>query len=109
MARIGILLHWLIDLALQRAGWSLNQKQDREYASCFHARHALERLVVDAEVGRQQAKLYADCLEAMHGRRPKLGADNGARLVRCLRNAKFAEISIDEELVRAGLRISCST
>ncbi len=31
----------------------------------------------DARVGRQQAKLYADCLEAMYGRRPIIFYTNG--------------------------------
>ena len=32
---------------------------------------------VDPEVGQQQAKLYADCLEKMHGRRPVIFCTNG--------------------------------
>ena len=31
----------------------------------------------DPEVGRQQAKLYADCLEQMHGQRPVIFYTNG--------------------------------
>ena len=36
-----------------------------------------KRTTVDPAVGRQQAKLYADCLEAMHGQRPIIFYTNG--------------------------------
>ena len=36
-----------------------------------------KRSTVDASKGRQQAKLYADCLEAMHGQRPIIYYTNG--------------------------------
>ncbi|MCP5113412.1 MAG: DEAD/DEAH box helicase family protein, partial [bacterium] len=36
-----------------------------------------KKTTVDPEVGRQQAKLYADCLEAMHGQRPVIFYTNG--------------------------------
>ena len=36
-----------------------------------------KKTTVDPAVGRQQAKLYADCLEAMHGQRPIIFYTNG--------------------------------
>ena len=88
----------IIDLALQRAGWPLDQEHDREYevtgmpnaSGVGHADYVLwgddgkplavveaKKTTVDAAKGRQQAKLYADCLEAMHGRRPIIFYTNG--------------------------------
>ena len=90
----------IIDLALLRAGWSLDQKQDREYKvtgmpnqqGIGYADYVLwgddgkplavveaKKTTVDPEVGQQQAKLYADCLEAMHGQRPIIFYTNGYR------------------------------
>ena len=90
----------IIDLALQRAGWALDQPQDREYEvtgmpnkeGIGYADYVLwgddgkplavveaKRTTVDPEAGRQQAKLYADCLEAMHGQRPVIFHTNGYR------------------------------
>ncbi len=88
----------IIDLALQRAGWPLDQAHDREYevtgmpnaSGIGYADYLLwgddgkplavveaKRTAVDAANGRQQAKLYADCLEAMHGQRPLIYYTNG--------------------------------
>ena len=88
----------IIDLALERAGWPLDQKQDREYevtgmpteSGVGYADYVLwgddgkplalveaKKTTVDPEVGQQQAKLYADCLEAMHGQRPVIFYTNG--------------------------------
>jgi type I restriction enzyme, R subunit len=88
----------LIDVALQRAGWPLDQPRDREYEvvgmpntkGIGYADYVLwgddgrplavveaKKTTVDPEVGRQQAKLYADCLEAMHGQRPIIFYTNG--------------------------------
>ena len=88
----------LIDLALHRAGWPLDSKHDREYevtgmpneSGIGYADYVLwgddgkplavveaKRTTVDPEVGQQQAKLYADCLEAMHGQRPVIFYTNG--------------------------------
>ena len=88
----------IIDLALQRAGWPLDQKHDREYevtgmpnaSGVGYADYVLwgddgkplavveaKRTTVDPAKGRQQAKLYADCLEAMHGQRPIIFYTNG--------------------------------
>ena len=36
-----------------------------------------KKTTVDPAGGRQQAKLYADCLEAMHGQRPIIFYTNG--------------------------------
>ena len=88
----------IIDLALQRAGWPLDQEHDREYevtgmpnaSGVGYADYVLwgddgkplavveaKKTTVDPAVGRQQAKLYADCLEAMHGQRPIIFYTNG--------------------------------
>ena len=88
----------IIDLALERAGWRLDQKQDREYevkgmpnpAGLGYVDYVLwgddgkplavveaKKTIVDPEVGQQQAKLYADCLETMHGQRPVIFYTNG--------------------------------
>ena len=88
----------LIDLALRRAGWPLDQAHDREYEvtgmpnkkGIGYADYVLwgddgkplavveaKKTTVDPGVGRQQAKLYADCLEAMHGQRPIIFYTNG--------------------------------
>ena len=88
----------LIDLALRRAGWRLDQKHDREYevtgmpneSGIGYADYVLwgddgkplavveaKKTTVSPEVGQQQAKLYADCLEVMHGQRPVIFYTNG--------------------------------
>ena len=88
----------IIDLELQRAGWPLDQEHDREYevtgmpnaSGLGYADYVLwgddgkplavveaKKTTVDPAVGRQQAKLYADCLEAMHGQRPVIYYTNG--------------------------------
>ena len=88
----------IIDLDLERAGWPLDRKQDREYevtgmpskSGVGYADYVLwgddgkplavveaKETTVDPEVGQQQAKLYADCLEAMHGQRPVIFYTNG--------------------------------
>src|ERR1017187_6265571 len=82
---------YFIDLLLQEAGWPLDQERDREFP--VHgmpnttgdgfvdyvlwgedgkplAVVEAKRTKPDAEVGRQQAKLYADCLEQKYGQRP---------------------------------------
>jgi len=88
----------IIDLALQRAGWPLDKPQDREYqvAGMPNAKGVgfadyvlwgddgkplavieAKKTMVDPQVGQQQAKLYADCLEAMHSQRPIIFYTNG--------------------------------
>lgn len=89
---------YLIDLELHRAGWPLDRTRDREYplsgmpngAGTGYADYVLwgddgkplgvveaKKSTVDPAVGQQQAKLYADCLEAMHGQRPIIFYTNG--------------------------------
>lgn len=93
---------YLIDLDLSRAGWALDQPpgqpQVREYEvtgmpnalGLGYADYVLwgddgkplavveaKKTTVDPTVGQQQAKLYADCLEAMHGQRPVIFYTNG--------------------------------
>ena len=88
----------IIDLDLERAGWSLDRAKDREYevtgmpneSGTGYVDYVLwgddgkplavveaKKTTVDPEVGQQQAKLYADCLEAMHGQRPVIFYTNG--------------------------------
>lgn len=87
-----------IDLLLHEAGWPLDQEKDTEYPVVGMpttsgdgfvdyvlwgddgkplALVEAKRSRKDAMVGQQQAKLYADCLEAMHGRRPVIYCTNG--------------------------------
>ena len=88
----------IIDLDLERAGWPLDRVHDTEYevtgmpseSGIGYADYVLwgddgkplavveaKKTTVDPEVGQQQAKLYADCLEAMHGQRPVIFYTNG--------------------------------
>ncbi len=90
--------HYLIDVELRRAGWPLNQGREREYRvtgmpdaeGIGYADYVLwgddgkplavveaKKTTVDPRVGEQQAELYADCLEQMHGQRPILFTTNG--------------------------------
>ncbi len=87
-----------IDLDLAEAGWPLDQPRDREYPVTgmpsgsgdgfvdyvLWGDDGLPLAVVEAKrtmrdplVGQQQAKLYADCLHAMTGRRPVILCTNG--------------------------------
>jgi type I restriction enzyme R subunit len=87
-----------IDLLLAEAGWVLDQKRDREYPVKGMPNQAEEGFVDyvlwgddgrplalieakrtkrDPRVGQQQAKLYADCLEAEFGVRPLIFYTNG--------------------------------
>jgi len=89
---------YLIDVDLHRAGWPLDQERDREYEvtgmpnqqGIGYADYVLwgddgkplavveaKKTTVDPAVGQQQAKLYADCLETMHGQRPIIFYTNG--------------------------------
>lgn len=86
-----------IDLLLNEAGWPLDQKHDREFKvtgmpggkdgfvdyvlwgddgkplGLVEAKRTKRSL----EAGKQQAKLYADCLEAQFGQRPVIFLSNG--------------------------------
>ncbi len=89
---------YFIDLLLKEAGWSLTKTQDREYPVSGMPNEKREGFVDyvlwaddgkplalieakrtkrDARVGQQQAKLYADCLEAKFGQRPIIFYSNG--------------------------------
>lgn len=89
---------FLIDTALRRAGWPLDQERDREYRvegmpnlqGVGYVDYVLwgddgkplavveaKRTLHEAEKGRQQAKLYADCLEQAYGQRPIIFYTNG--------------------------------
>ncbi|MEO1576845.1 MAG: DEAD/DEAH box helicase family protein, partial [Pseudomonadota bacterium] len=88
----------LIDVDLKRAGWPLDQDRDREYEVTGMPNHTgvgyadyvlwgddgkpvgvveAKRASSDPAVGKQQAMLYADCLEKMHGQRPVIFCTNG--------------------------------
>ena len=90
--------HYLIDFELKRAGWPLDQKRDKEFEVTGMPNQAgkgyvddvlwgddgkplgiveSKKTTVDARVGQQQAKLYADCLEAMYDQRPVIFYTNG--------------------------------
>ena len=89
---------YFIDLLLKEAGWALNEQRDREYevAGMPNAQGKgfvdyvlwgddgkplalveAKRSRKSALAGQQQAKLYADCLEAQFGRRPVIFYSNG--------------------------------
>jgi type I restriction enzyme R subunit len=89
---------YLIDVDLHRAGWPLDSPRDQEYEvrgmpnneGVGYVDYVLwgddgkpvglieaKKTTVDAAVGQQQAKLYADCLEKMHGQRPIIFYTNG--------------------------------
>jgi type I restriction enzyme, R subunit len=88
----------IIDVLLAEAGWPLDQSRDREYPVTgmpnnqgqgfvdyvLWGADGLPLAVLEAkrttkspQVGQQQAKLYADCLEAEFGRRPVVFYSNG--------------------------------
>jgi len=87
-----------IDLLLKEAGWALDQPRDREFEVTGmpnaqgkgYVDYVLwgddgrplalveaKRTQRDAAEGRQQAKLYADCLERQFGQRPLVYCSNG--------------------------------
>ncbi len=89
---------YFIDLLLNEAGFALDKAEDREYEVqgmpnnkgvgfvdyVLWGNDGLPLAVVeakrtrrDAKVGQQQAKLYADCLEAKFKRRPVIYYTNG--------------------------------
>ncbi|GAB2767550.1 DEAD/DEAH box helicase family protein [Nocardioides salsibiostraticola] len=88
----------IIDELLHEAGWPLDDERDREFEVTgmpnekntgyvdyiLWGADGLPLAVVEAKrttsepaVGQQQAKLYADCLEQMTGRRPVIFYSNG--------------------------------
>ena len=90
----------LIDLLLGEAGWPLTEQRDREFEVSgmpnesglgfvdyvLWGSDGLPLAVVEAKrtstdpgIGQQQAKLYADALEARFGRRPVIFYTNGLR------------------------------
>jgi type I restriction enzyme R subunit len=89
---------YFIDLLLKEAGWALDQPCDREYRvtgmpdgqGMGFVDYVLwgddgrplavveaKRTKKSAQIGQQQAKLYADCLEKEFGRRPVIFYSNG--------------------------------
>ena len=89
---------YFIDMLLHETGWALDKEQDREFEVqgmpnnkgvgyvdyVLWGDDGLPLAVVEAKrtkreatVGQQQAKLYADCLEAKYKRRPVIFYTNG--------------------------------
>lgn len=89
---------YFIDVLLKEAGWDPNAKNFAEYKVWGMPNNKNEGFVdyvlwgddglplavveakrtkKDPKVGQQQAKLYADCLEQMHGQRPIIFYSNG--------------------------------
>jgi type I restriction enzyme R subunit len=89
---------YFIDLLLKEAGWPLDKPRDREFEVSGMpnapgkgfvdyvlwgddgrplAVVEAKRTRKSAQIGQQQAKLYADCLEAQFGRRPVIFYTNG--------------------------------
>lgn len=89
---------YFIDLLLQEAGWALANQDDREFEVAGMPNNQgvgyidyvlwgddgkplavveAKRTRRDARAGQQQAKLYADCLEARYQRRPVIYYTNG--------------------------------
>lgn len=87
-----------IDLLLKEAGWPLTEPRDREFEVTGMPNNQgvgfvdyvlwgddgkplglveAKRTKRDAREGQQQAKLYADCMEAMFGQRPVIFYSNG--------------------------------
>lgn len=92
---------YIIDVDMRRAGWLLDGPHDLEYKvagmptnkGIGYADYVLwgddgkplavveaKKSTGDPAVGQQQAKLYADCLETMHGQRPIVFYTNGYKL-----------------------------
>ncbi|MGN7201563.1 DEAD/DEAH box helicase family protein [Arthrobacter sp. SAFR-044] len=92
----------LIDLDLHEAGWPLDNIEDREFrvdtmptssgtlTGTGYVDYVLwgadglplavveaKRTTVDPHIGKQQAKLYADCLQRRYGRRPVIYYTSG--------------------------------
>ena len=88
----------IIDVDLRQAGWDPEDENATEYEVTGMpnptgkgfvdyvlwgsdgkplALVEAKKTTVDPEVGKQQAKLYADCLEKMHGQRPIIFYTNG--------------------------------
>lgn len=88
----------IIDELLREAGWDLADRRDREFEvtgmpnaqGVGYVDYVLwgadglplalveaKKTTVEPAVGQQQAKLYADCLEQMTGRRPVIFYTNG--------------------------------
>lgn len=89
---------YFIDLLLKEAGWPLDQPRDREFPVTGMPNESGEgfcdyvlwgddglplgvveakRTKRDPRIGKRQAMLYADCLEAQFGRRPIIFYSNG--------------------------------
>ncbi len=89
---------YFIDLLLKEAGWPLDQPRDREFEVSGMLNQQdkgfvdyvlwgddgkplavveAKRTRKSAQIGQQQAKLYADCLEKQFGQRPVIFYSNG--------------------------------
>ena len=89
---------YFIDLLLKEAGWLLDKPRDREFEVSGMTNEQgtgfvdyvlwgddgkplapveAKRTKKSAQIGQQQAKFYADCLETQFGRRPVIFTSNG--------------------------------
>ena len=92
---------YIIDINLREAGWNLNGANDKEYKVQYMPKSTntsetgyvdyvlwnddglplalveAKRTLENASKGENQAQLYADCLEKMHGQRPVMYYSNG--------------------------------
>jgi len=89
---------YFIDLLLKEAGWALDQPRDREFEVSGMPNNKntgfvdyvlwgddgkplalieAKRTKKSPQIGQQQAKLYADCLEVQFGQRPVIFYTNG--------------------------------
>ena len=92
---------FIIDIALREAGWDLQGINDKEYKVQYMPKATnksetgfidyvlwdddglplalieAKKTMENATKGENQAQLYADCLEKMHGRRPVMYYSNG--------------------------------
>lgn len=92
---------WMIDVHLREAGWNLEGANDKEYRVQYMPKSTnssetgfvdyvlwdddlkplaiveAKKTLESATKGENQAQLYADCLEKMHGQRPVMYYSNG--------------------------------
>jgi len=119
----------IIDELLHEAGWPLAEARDREYEVTgmpnqqgkgyvdyvLWGADGLPLAVVEAKkctvepaVGQQQAKLYADCLQKMTGRRPVIFYSNGYQTWLWDDASAYPPRQLDGFLTADELELRCS-
>jgi len=114
-----------IDLELKLAGWNFGKDVLEEYEvsgmpnskGIGYVDYVLlgdngkpiavveaKRTSYDASKGKQQAKLYADCIEQMHGQRPIIFYTNGFD-IRLWDDMKYPERKVSGFFTKADLRL----